>query len=119
MINAARNIGGSIGVCIALNVLAHREQWHQSRLVEHIVPSSPAYHETLQTMSRYFAQRGATMADAQSQATAWIGQQLQTQSSYLAYIDVFYVLMLIALSAIPLALILSNIDLKGGGGGMH
>ncbi|WFU04242.1 DHA2 family efflux MFS transporter permease subunit (plasmid) [Rhizobium sp. CB3171] len=119
MINAARNIGGSIGVCIALNVLAHREQWHQSRLVEHIVPSAPAYQETLQTMTRYFAQKGATMADAQSQATAWIGQQVQMQSSYLAYIDVFYVLTLIALSAIPLALILSNIDLGKGGGGMH
>ncbi|MFS8110608.1 DHA2 family efflux MFS transporter permease subunit [Rhizobium jaguaris] len=119
MINAARNIGGSIGVCIGLNVLAHRQQWHRSRLVEHIIPSSPAYHDTLQTMSRYFAEKGATMADAQAQAKAWIGQQVQTQSTFLAYIDVFYVLMLIALSAIPLALILSNIDLKGGGGGMH
>jgi DHA2 family multidrug resistance protein len=120
MINAARNIGGSIGVCIASNVLAHRQQWHQSRLVEHIVPSSPAYHETLQTMSRYFAERGATTADATAQATAWIGQQVQTQASFLAYIDVFHVLMLVVLCAIPLALILSNVNLKeGGGGGMH
>ncbi|NTF46587.1 EmrB/QacA family drug resistance transporter [Rhizobium sp. AC27/96] len=120
MINAARNIGGSVGVCIATNVLAHRQQWHQSRLVEHVTPSSPAYHETLQTMSRYFAERGATVADAQAQAMAWIGQQVQTQASFLAYIDVFHVLMLIVLCAIPLALILSNVDLKeGGGGGMH
>jgi DHA2 family multidrug resistance protein len=73
----------------------------------------------LQTMSRYFAERGTTMADAQAQATAWIGQQVQTQASFLAYIDVFYVLMLIVFCAIPLALILNNIDLKGGGGGMH
>ena len=120
MINAGRNIGGSIGVCIASNVLAHRQQWHQSRLVEHVMPSSPAYHETMQTMSRYFAERGATTADAQAQVTAWIGQQVQTQASFLAYIDVFHVLMLIVLCAIPLALILSNIDLKeGGGGGAH
>ena len=120
MINAARNIGGSIGVCIASNVLAHREQWHQSRLVEHIAPSSPAYHQTLQTMTRYFAQRGATGPDAQAQATEWIGQQVQTQASFLAYIDVFHVLMLIVLCAIPLALILSNVDLKeSGGGGTH
>ncbi len=118
MINAARNIGGSIGVSIATNVLAHREQWHQSRLVEHVTPSSPAYHETLQTMTRYFAEKGATMPDAQAQATAWIGQQVQTQASFLAFIDVFHVLMLIVLCAIPLALILSNVDLKEGGG-MH
>ncbi len=120
MINAARNIGGSIGVCIASNVLAHREQWHQSRLVEHVTPPSPAYQETLRTMTRYFAEKGATMADAQAQATAWIGQQVQTQASFLAYIDVFHVLMLVVLCAIPLALILSNVDLKeGSGGGMH
>jgi MFS transporter, DHA2 family, multidrug resistance protein len=34
LINAARNIGGSIGVAIVSNVLKHREQFHQSRLVE-------------------------------------------------------------------------------------
>ena len=30
LINAARNTGGSIGVSIASNVLAHREQFHQA-----------------------------------------------------------------------------------------
>src|SRR6478672_10651796 len=35
LINAARNTGGSIGVSIASNVLTHREQFHQSRLIEH------------------------------------------------------------------------------------
>ena len=34
MINAARNTGGSIGVSIAANVLAHREQFHQSCAVD-------------------------------------------------------------------------------------
>ena len=120
MINAARNIGGSIGVSIASNVLAHREQWHQSRLVEHVVPSSPAYQQSLQTMTSYFEQNGTSSADAQSQAIAWIGQQVQTQASYLAYIDVFHTLMWVSAIGIPLALILRNINLKGeGGGGAH
>src|ERR1700686_1904329 len=48
LINAARNTGGSIGVSIASNVLTHREQFHQSRLIEHITPSSPQYQNTLQ-----------------------------------------------------------------------
>jgi DHA2 family multidrug resistance protein len=117
LINAARNTGGSIGVAIASNVLAHREQWHQSRLVESLVPSDPAYQQTLQTATRYFADRGSTAMDAQTRATAWIGQQVQTQTSYLAYIDVFHTLMLISLCLIPLALILRSIDLKKEGGG--
>lgn len=116
LINAARNTGGSIGVSIASNVLAHREQWHQSRLVESVIPSDPAYHEAMRTASRYFAERGATMVDAQSQATAWIGQQVQTQASYLAFIDVFYVLMLVSACVVPLALILRRIDLKKSDG---
>jgi DHA2 family multidrug resistance protein len=116
LINAARNTGGSIGVSIASNVLAHREQWHQSRLVEHVVPSDPAYHQAMRTASRYFAERGSTMADAQGRATAWIGEQVQTQASYLAYVDVFHTLMIISLCVIPLALILRSIDLKQGGG---
>jgi DHA2 family multidrug resistance protein len=116
MINAARNIGGSVGVCVATNVLAHRQQWHQARLVEHVAPSEPAYNQSLRTMSRYFAERGASVVDAKAQAVAWIGQQVQLQASYLAYIDVFHTLMLISAAAIPLALILRNVDLKQGGG---
>jgi len=120
LINAARNTGGSFGVSIASNVLAHREQWHQSRLVEHIVPSDPIYAETIRNLQYFFMERGSTMADAQNRAMALIGEQIRLQASFLAYIDVFYVLAVISACAIPLALILRNIDMKsGGGGGMH
>jgi MFS transporter, DHA2 family, multidrug resistance protein len=47
LMNAARNTGGSIGISIVSNVLAHREQFHQSRLVEHVIPSSVQYQDTL------------------------------------------------------------------------
>ncbi|MBP2292650.1 DHA2 family efflux MFS transporter permease subunit [Azospirillum rugosum] len=108
MINVARNVGGSIGVSVAANVLAYREQFHQSRLVEHVVPSNPAYQTTLQTVTNYFATAG-NAADAPGQAIAYIGQQVQTQAGFWAYIDVFFVLMLISAAAVPLALILRNV----------
>jgi DHA2 family multidrug resistance protein len=117
LINAARNTGGSIGVSIATNVLAHREQWHQSRLVEHVIPSDPAYSQSLDAASRYFTEHGASAADAKIQAMAWIGQQVQAQASYLAFVDVFHVLMLISLAVVPLALILRRVDLGHGQGG--
>lgn len=120
LINAARNTGGSIGVSIASNVLAHREQWHQSRLVENITPSNPAYYETLRQLQHFFEQQGSAAAQAKEQAMALIAQNVQQQSSFLAYIDVFHTLSLISLAVIPLALILRNVNLKaGGGGGMH
>ncbi|NEL79607.1 MAG: multidrug efflux MFS transporter, partial [Xanthomonas perforans] len=109
LINVARNVGGSIGVSIAQNTLAFREQFHQSRLVEHLVPSEPAYQQTLQTMSHYLQTKGFSAADAQSGAIALIGQTLQRQVGTLAYIDVFHVLMLISAAAVPLALILRNV----------
>jgi hypothetical protein len=47
LINAARNTGGSIGISIVSNVRAHREQFHQGQLVEHAIPSSTQYQDTL------------------------------------------------------------------------
>src|SRR5499427_8918069 len=113
LINAARNTGGSIGVSLASNVLAHREQFHQSRLVESVIPSSIQYQDTLQHMTNYFASAGSSLAQAQQQAIQWIGQQVQAQASFLAYMDVFWVLMLISLVAVPLALALRKVKLGG------
>lgn len=119
LINAARNTGGSIGVSIASNVLANREQWHQSRLVEHIVPSNPAYVESLNSLQHFFQQQGSAAVQAQQQAIGMIGRQVQQQASFLAYIDVFHTLALISAAVIPLALILRKVQLGSGGGAMH
>jgi DHA2 family multidrug resistance protein len=113
LINAARNTGGSIGVSIVSNVLTHREQFHQNRLVEQVVPSSNQYQDTLQQMTNYFTAHGFSLAQAHDQAVQWIGAQVQTQASFLSYVDAFWVLMLIALSAVPLALALRNVKLGG------
>jgi DHA2 family multidrug resistance protein len=113
LINAARNTGGSIGVSIVSNVLTHRQQFHQNRLIEQVVPSSPQYQDTLQQITNYFAAHGSSLAQAHDQAIKWIGAQVQAQASFLAYVDAFWVLMLISLSAVPLALALRKVKLGG------
>jgi MFS transporter, DHA2 family, multidrug resistance protein len=113
MMNAARNTGGSIGISIVSNVLAHREQFHQSRLIEHAIPSSVQYQDTLQQATSYFVAQGSSLIQAQQQAIAWVGQQVQTQASFLGYMDAFWVLMLISLAAVPLALTLRKVKLGG------
>jgi DHA2 family multidrug resistance protein len=113
LINAARNTGGSIGVSIVSNVLTHREQFHQNRLVEQVIPSSTTYQDTLQQITNYFMAHGSSLAQAHDQAIQWIGQQVQSQASFLGYMDAFWVLMLISLSAVPLALALRKVKLGG------
>jgi DHA2 family multidrug resistance protein len=113
LINAARNTGGSIGVSIVSNVLTHREQFHQSRLVEGVLPSSVQYQDTLHRVTDYFVSQGNSLLQAQQQAIQWIGHQVQAQASFLAYMDAFWVLMLISLAAVPLALTLRKVKLGG------
>jgi MFS transporter, DHA2 family, multidrug resistance protein len=114
LINAARNTGGSIGVSLASNVLNHREQFHQSRLIEHVTPSSQQYQDTLHQVTQYFLAQGALLPEAQQQAVGWIGLQVTAQSTYLAYMDVFWVLTLLSLAAVPLAMSLRKVKLGGG-----
>ena len=58
LINAARNTGGSIGVSLASNVLQHREQFHQSRLIEHAIPSGSAVSGDAATGDAIFSRAG-------------------------------------------------------------
>ena len=74
--------------------------------------AKPEAQRSLQVTS-YFLARGSSLLQAQQQAFAWIGQQVQTQAALLAYMDVFWVLMLISLAAIPLAVILRKVKLGG------
>jgi MFS transporter, DHA2 family, multidrug resistance protein len=113
LMTAARNTGGSFGISIVSNILTHREQFHQSRLIEHAIPSSVQFQDTLNQTTNFFVAQGSSLTQAQQQAIAWIGQQVQLQASYLGYVDAFWVLMLISLAAVPLALTLRKVKLGG------
>jgi len=112
LINVARNIGGSMGVALAQTMLAQRQQFHQSRLVEQAAPSDVGYQRTLDQVTRYFVDHGSSQADAASQAVGWIGKTIQRQVDLLAYIDVFWSLSIVGMIMIPIALTIKSIDLK-------
>jgi len=112
LINVARNIGGSMGVALAQTLLAQRQQFHQSRLIEHAAPSDLGYQQTIDAMTRYFQAQGSNASDAASQAIAWVGRTLQQQVDLLAYIDVFWMLAIVAVLMIPTAAVLRPIDLS-------
>lgn len=111
LINVARNIGGSMGIALAQTILAQRQQFHQSRLIEHAAPSDLGYQQTIETMTRFFQAQGSNASDAAAQAVAWVGRTLQHQVDLLAYIDVFWTLAIIAVLMIPTAAVLRPIKL--------
>jgi DHA2 family multidrug resistance protein len=85
LINLMRNLGGSAGISFTTTLLAYRGQFHHARLAEHVTP--------------YALYGGGASLGA-------IDQTVQAQANMLAYIDVFWALMLVAIAAVPLALCL-------------
>jgi DHA2 family multidrug resistance protein len=114
LINVARNLGGSIGVSLANTLLAQRAQFHQVRLSEHIIPSSPSYQNTLHQVINGFIAEGSSPLAAQQHAIGFIGQLVQTQATLMSYIDVFYASALFALCMIPVALLLRPVKRQAG-----
>jgi MFS transporter, DHA2 family, multidrug resistance protein len=108
LINVARNLGGSIGV--SLSSWRKRAQFHQSRLVESLVPSSISYQQGLSRVMNAFVAEGSAPLDAQHQAVGWIAQAVQQRATLLAYIHVFWSIAVVALLVVPLALSLRPID---------
>ena len=115
LVNVARNLGGSIGVSLANVELLQRSQFHQSRLVENLGPSSPAMQSALHNLTQYFLQFGGSMADARDRAIGMIGQIVMNQAALMAYIDIFFTWSVIAAALVPLVLLLiRRVDQAGG-----
>jgi DHA2 family multidrug resistance protein len=114
LLTVGRNVGSAIEISIANNILADRGQFHQARLVELTGVSSISYQTSVERIAGYFQANGSANARAHEQALAWIGQQVQTQASLLAYIDVFWTVTLISAATVPLAFCLRNVKLGAG-----
>jgi DHA2 family multidrug resistance protein len=105
LINVARNLGGSIGVSLANTELVQRSQFHQSRLMENMTPSSPAFQSGMHNLTQYLTQFGSP-AEAQRRAFGYIGQLVADQAALMGYIDIFYSWAVFAAVLVPIVLVL-------------
>ena len=107
IINLARNFGGSIGIAFASTLLTRREQFHQSRIVEHFQALNPAYPD-------YARHLGSALGSAPDATTtlANLYQQAIQQATLLSYLDDFKALGLLFLALLPLLLLVR----RGKGG---
>lgn len=106
LLNLARNLGASIGVSVAVTLLARRAQVHQSNLVSNLTASNGAYQSTISSASQYLHLHGMSVPDAGQAATALVGQQLLQQASMLSYVDAFNILAIGSFLAAPIPLLI-------------
>jgi MFS transporter, DHA2 family, multidrug resistance protein len=117
IINFMRNMGSSVGTSIVTTLIARRSQLHQFRLIEKTRVDNPNFANSVQNLTRHFANGGLSTHEAQATAYAQIYQALQAQAASLAYIDTFEVLSVGAGIMFFLSFLLKKND--PGGGGAH
>jgi DHA2 family multidrug resistance protein len=106
IINMMRNLGGSFGISLATTLLARRQQYHQSVLIEHVGPYSTQYGDMIQKMQQAFLAQSASAADALHQAQALLYARVQQQAAALSFIDAFWTLAVLFIAMVPLVLLM-------------
>jgi MFS transporter, DHA2 family, multidrug resistance protein len=92
-----RNLGGSIGISILVATLAENTQIVHSRLVERLRPDNPL------AQGPYLA---APFSLTSPDGIAALNHEVTRQAAMVAYVNDFKLMMLIALSTLPLLLLL-------------
>lgn len=108
MMNVARNLGGTVGIATVQILLAQRQQFHQARLVEGLNPLNPNYTAGLDRLTHGLIGQGQSAVAASGEAVATLYGVVQRQAAMLSFIDVFHVLMVVVLAAIPLLLFMQG-----------
>ncbi|HEY0785167.1 MAG TPA: DHA2 family efflux MFS transporter permease subunit [Acidobacteriaceae bacterium] len=107
LINFVRNIGGSILISLTNAEVTERGQFHHNQLLKYIVPSSPVYQQRVNGLDGSFT-RGVGGSNASHFAQGQVMNQLQSQATTLAYVDVFWILCGASILMIPLAFLLQK-----------
>ncbi len=92
LLNVFRNLGGTLGISSVQTLLAQRQQFHQSRMVETLNPLNPIYTSTLDTLRGMLTTPLGPEAADQASLGALYGR-VTRQAAMLSYIDVFWALM--------------------------
>lgn len=113
LINFVRNIGGSILIALTNAAVTQRGQFHQDQLTKYVTPSNMNYQHTQGMYLNTFSGKMGS-ANAQHLADGQILNNLQSQSTTLAYIDVFWVLFAVSVVMVLLSFLLQRNDPRAG-----
>ena len=108
--NLMRQLGGTFGIAVLTVVLDHQRAVHRTQLVQHLASTNPLLQERLQQLQLWLATTGSTSpaGGGSEQALELLSLQVDRQAALLAYGDVFRLVGLVFLLAIPLVLLLGR-----------
>ncbi|MDB5294524.1 MAG: disulfide bond formation protein DsbA [Phycisphaerales bacterium] len=113
LVNLMRNLGGSIGIAVAITLLDRRQQVHRDRLVSNLTPYDPAFQQRL-TGGHGVWGGGGDYASVPAPAglgagggghgggssLAAIAEEVRRQAMLLSYLDVFKIMAVCTLCTI-------------------
>ncbi len=109
LFNLMRNLGGSVGIAAVATMLARRTQAYVNILGSNVTPYSPQTQQALAGARSLFISRGADAYTAMRQAYGAIWGTVQVQATMVAFVEVFRILAMIFIVAIPLVLLMRRI----------
>jgi DHA2 family multidrug resistance protein len=110
--NLLRNIGGSVGISIVSTMLDRFSQMHQVYMTGSITPLNPIYQQRVTALSTIL-QSHFTAPDARTRAQAMLYNLVHTQTSYWAFIDLFFGFMWVAIVCAVLVWFLKRVVRAG------
>lgn len=122
LLNVSRNLGGTIGIAIAQVMLAGALQVRQSRLTENLNPLNPNYTDWVGAAGGIGGGPAGGAAGGGDAPLATLGllyQQVQQQAAMLAFLDVYWKIMIIVLVMSPLVFLMKKTKSNEGGGMAH
>jgi DHA2 family multidrug resistance protein len=106
LINFVRNIGQSVGTSAVTTLLARRSQYHQSVLAEYT--RSHHFQTAIQGVALKLSHQGLNLYEAQRQALGRMYGMVQEQAMALSYIDVYWLLSVVAAAMFLLSFLLQK-----------
>ena len=106
--NLSRNQGGSFGIAFVTTLLARRTQYHQSILVAHSTPFDERYRQLLSSLTAYFSTHGFSHTEAAIHAQAQAFRFLESQATFLAFLDCFTALGWFVLMGVPIVFLIKK-----------
>ncbi len=114
LFSMSRNVCGSIGISLATALVTQRTQIQMAQMSRNMTPLNQGFVMARQQYEAGLLAMGRVASTLESTATGRIYQQYRTQSSVLAYADIFTYCAIGAFAVVPLAFLLSKTK-KGGG----